>query len=230
MKIISFYNPKGGVGKSTLNILLCNYIQYYLNKKVVFINAATQKGVEEKRTTDEYILERDGKQDILNRLYPIYSIASEDLYDILVEAKSSESNVDYMVVDLPGNYHQKGIISNLALVDYMFIPLQGGQLEIIDTKEFISYLQKEVTPIRKKYQLPDIDISICLNKVKAGSKELQFALDYFEQDTGVPLIKEYITDSQSNLQTKLNTYKVVKIPGSHKIHDFCISIMNKINL
>ncbi len=230
MKIVSFYNPKGGVGKSTLNMLLCNHIKYYLNQEVVFVNAATQRGVERKREVDKHVLAKIGKKEVIDQLYPIYSIASEDLYDVLVQAKSTGSDVDCMVVDLPGNYHQKGIITSLALIDYIFIPLQGGELEIIDTKEFISYLKKEINPMRQLYKLPDIDISICLNKVKEGSKELRLALDYFEQDFGVPMIKEYITDSQSNLQTRLNTYQVAKIPGSHKTQDFCTSIINKINL
>lgn len=44
MKVFSFFSGKGGVGKTTLTILLASYLAYFLNLKVLVIDMEKPDG------------------------------------------------------------------------------------------------------------------------------------------------------------------------------------------
>lgn len=150
--MFSFFSGKGGVGKTTLTILLASYVAYYLNRRVLVIDAERPDGrIIPFRTLDEDLLGQPGT--------PLYNYAcchampsAEQYFDIreygLAVGEYTSSNVckyvkdisyikqrgayDLMLVDFPARYDDNMPIHALALeglLDGVYIPTRLEQQE-----------------------------------------------------------------------------------------------------
>ncbi|WP_431129950.1 ParA family protein [Flagellimonas flava] len=106
-------NQKGGVGKSTLSILFCNYLSLVKKKNVVAIDLDFQRSFLNQWETENEVM--DGE--------PPYKVIGYDLNKAvtLLDGIKDDYEHDY-VIDSPGNLDNPDILNILSHVDCILIP------------------------------------------------------------------------------------------------------------
>ncbi|MCQ2159693.1 MAG: ParA family protein [Bacteroidales bacterium] len=142
MKTISFFNPKGGVGKTTLTLLFAAYLAYFLNKKVLVIDLEADSfrvkmfreyDIKELNTPgtalhsyarthvmpEPYQIETRGKKIGLYRDEDIIELVNSVNQDI------GDNKYDYLILDFPAGFSEKTpvtLISSNSLIDLVCVP------------------------------------------------------------------------------------------------------------
>jgi chromosome partitioning protein len=109
---IVFGNQKGGVGKSTLCVLLANYFTHVKKKTVVVLDMDFQKSIEERRQFD---IEKFGDN-------APYEVAAIDTADYPRFAEQLNAIDDIVIMDLPGRLDDDTLIPILKNADYIICP------------------------------------------------------------------------------------------------------------
>lgn len=173
-KIIVVANQKGGVGKSTLCMLLASYL-INIEKKSIggIIDVDYQQSIRKKREED--VLQLRGAEDAspIPDPYTVKSF-SLDNYDMVPEfVRRLRSLEDTFIIDTPGTLDNKGLINFLALADYILCPFDYDRLTLQSTTEFLMFCNglKEKLKQETKYEINPRIILIPNGKpVKVGTK------------------------------------------------------------
>lgn len=151
---IIFGNQKGGVGKSTLCILLANYLTLIKKKQVLVIDMDFQKSINEHRKFDL------SKNPNLADTQP-YEILVMDTEDYPKYAEQLKKLNDYILIDLPGRLDDETLIPILKDAHYIVCPFFYEIKSVLSTlifSKFVKFLDK------KK------EIFFVPNRIKHGTK------------------------------------------------------------
>jgi cellulose biosynthesis protein BcsQ len=226
---------KGGVGKSTVTSVLCNYIFNELPEaSVIAIDADDMQGslsmlrkLDIQNAADAEGVElKDFDKSIF---YDIITVSSTD---VPASINFLNGQADYIFVDLPGNLKQEGVISSYLLVDTFLIPTTVNQIDFDATTLFIKELNQMVVPARKKMG-QETSINLFLNKAETNQVEYK----YFQEMRSSVEALVHVMDSELpasiKLATKTNTvdtYRIIK--GKDKldvVEQFCKEALEIIN-
>jgi chromosome partitioning protein len=149
-KVVVVGNRKGGVGKSTLTMMMATALsQKPFNKRVLVIDADDQQSLVKFRNDD--------LADDL-RATPTYKIISclndiERLFEIIQRAKASH---DYIFIDVAGRLDDftKKV---LFYVDLVIVPFQAGNFSLESTFDYVEFALK-VSQKRQANNLTPINI------------------------------------------------------------------------
>ena len=170
--IIAFANQKGGVGKTTNCIMLANYLAEK-GAEVLVLDLDIQQSAVRKRESDLVTYSNEPKYDINPRLEEAAGSGWKKNIALLKNFKKKAIN-EVLLVDLPGQINDPGMIEILQLVDAIFVPFTYEEMVIrstvetcemfrlfgIDAKVFmvpsrikksVKYDRSVVEPILKKY-------------------------------------------------------------------------------
>lgn len=164
---VALSNQKGGVGKSTLTVLLASYFHYYKGKNVLVVDCDyPQHSVKVMREWDVKNVEKNARlQSLLveqfgntgRKAYNILSStpeqAKETAYDFI---DKSDIEYDVVFVDLPGTVNTTGVFQSIINMDYVFVPItqermvmQSSMTFVLAVREYLFH-HKEV-PLRNIY-------------------------------------------------------------------------------
>jgi chromosome partitioning protein len=135
MKIV-FGNQKGGVGKSTLCIMLANYLTMVKKKVVVVLDMDFQKSIEERRQRDNTLVNEPMPYEVLTVDTGDYPHYSEQLSKI----------DDIVIIDLPGRLDDETLIPILKEADFVICPFDYEMSVFISTltfAKFVKYFDKD---------------------------------------------------------------------------------------
>lgn len=232
--VFSFANQKGGVGKSTLTSIFANYLfttgkNNNLNMKIAVIDADDlQQTLSRKRERElsEYrqaLKEAEEKGDkkqmkILSELMNAYKVISMSSSDIGDNIDFLKEEYDIIIIDLPGNLLQEGIITTYYLIDVIIMPFQPNEFDLDSTSQFYELMTNKVIKQRKELGY-ETSIAGVLNRVKP--KTLEFK-EIYEGKDGLPyfLLNTYIKDSTVQYQRKVTT-----LGDGLADEDFCEEIL-----
>lgn len=157
MKTISFYNVKGGVGKTSLAYLAGVYLSS-IGKRVLFVDLDPQSSLthrliegKPKRTIYNLLAENESFSDCIQEINPRLSIIAGELrvnkiYSGIMEKTFKKLfmnlSFDYVILDNPPSWNSL-VISGLAASDYLFIPTLLSQNDF-DSVQFTLSEIKEV--------------------------------------------------------------------------------------
>jgi cellulose biosynthesis protein BcsQ len=221
-KIISFSNVKGGVGKSTLNSLLANYIAYKTTSSVALLDCDDNKSLTSIRDLDI------SKGHSIDDMYDFATINPLELHKN-IDAISDA--YDYVIIDLPGSIHQVGVISAYLSVDHFFIPVSLSDFDRAPTIDFHKFINESVIPAREQANYTKPTVYGTLMKINPQTIEAK-AFFKGENPFAFEFIKSYIPvtkDLQNNVTTAEPYSKSLKL---HQFNSFCeevLSIINKNN-
>lgn len=148
-----FVSQKGGVGKSALTTLTASYLHYNTKVNVGVIDADyPQYSIAKQRERDAEIID---KNDYFKRLaYTQFTRINKKAYPILCSTpetaistanahvgKNKDTNIVFF--DLPGTVQSTGVLSTLALLDYIFIPLIADRLVLESSLSFAKILNEK---------------------------------------------------------------------------------------
>ena len=144
---ISFATQKGGVGKSTMTILMASMLHYRLGYNVVVMDcdfpqhSLTKMRERDKNTVIQNYYHKKAAlkqfQDISKKAYPILKcnaeVALEKASDYVVQ---SVVKPDVIFFDLPGTANTKGVLTTLKRMDFIFSPIIADRLVVESTLGF----------------------------------------------------------------------------------------------
>ncbi|MBO3272988.1 ParA family protein [Hymenobacter defluvii] len=144
-KYISISSQKGGVGKTTVNILAASAFHFLANQKVAVIDCDyPQHSLEGLRNEDLTLLQENEQRaadfEALGRqAYPVVACEVKDALDI---AQQMQGQFDLVFIDTPGTINVPGIIELWKKMDYIFIPVEADKVSISATLTYASVLQQ----------------------------------------------------------------------------------------
>lgn len=118
MKIITFYNNKGGVGKTTSVINIAYYI-HKDGKRVLVVDCDSQQNSYRFFKGDDELHSRYENIDII-----MYSGQNSETFSL-----SSYEDYDYIILDLPPTMNDF-TSSMLSICDYVFVPIELGMFAV----------------------------------------------------------------------------------------------------
>lgn len=142
--IIAFGNQKGGTGKSTLTILLANYLSLVQKRAVLVLDMDYQRSVFT-RYEESRILENQQPYEVLDVELEQYA-AIQDLF--------SKHPNQIILIDLPGKIDDDALLPVLKSVDRFVIPYAYDQFSYQATVLF-SYVAMEVNPKAQLFFVPN---------------------------------------------------------------------------
>ncbi|OOG19634.1 hypothetical protein BWD42_06905 [Sphingobacterium sp. CZ-UAM] len=130
--VILIGNQKGGAGKSTLTLLLANYLTSVHEEKVTVLDMDYQQSVSSKYEKAK-ILENE----------PPYEIVAVDLaqFPILLKVLT-KSPKEIVLIDLPGKMDDDGLIPVILSGDIILCPFNYDEFSVDSTLLFAMVVQK----------------------------------------------------------------------------------------
>jgi len=165
---ISIHSPKGGVGKSTLSILLPTALHHKKDLRVMVLDADyPQHSIIKKRERELRILARSPK--MLERYETLYSertpypILPCNLEDCTSLIQKYKDQYDLIFVDSPRHVPTPEQHPFYKEINYFFIPLIPAELSLEGSYRFYDFLQKKIMPHSDAFQ----KCMLAFNKVQA---------------------------------------------------------------
>lgn len=193
--VIIIGNQKGGAGKSTLTLLLANYLALVKECKVTVLDMDYQQSIAQKFE----------KAKILENAEP-YDVLAFNLQDFPEMESTIKSNPkDIALIDLPGKLDDDGLIQVFKAADVAVCPFSYDEFTFESTIPFALVLQKIN---------PQVKILFIPNRIKANVK-YETKIDVNEQlgriGQVMPIIPDRVDFQRvSTFQTPLAVHSVVK--------------------
>ena len=186
MKIV-FGNQKGGVGKSTLCVMLANYLTHVKKKEVLIMDMDFQKTIEEHRQQDS----------LVSKFEMPYEILPIETTDYPHFASQIEDDGTIVIIDLPGRLDDDSLIPILKDADYVICPFQYEKYAFGSTLTFAEIV-KHFDPKKRIFFVPNkFSNTIAYGELKArADKKLS------ELGTVTNPIAQRVTI------TRINTYQI----------------------
>jgi chromosome partitioning protein len=164
-------NQKGGAGKSTLTLLLANYLAMEKGCPVTVIDMDYQQSISQKFDKAK-ILENDEPYQVLP--------ASLESYHVL-KGILGKNKTDIVIIDLPGKLDDDGLIPVFNSADLVICPFAYDEFSFESTVLFTVVLRKIN---------PKIDMVFIPNRVKSNARfeimqDVNEQLSRFGKITGI---------------------------------------------
>lgn len=135
-KIIVVANQKGGVGKSTVCMALANYLALEQSCCVGgIIDTDPQQSVKKRRKSDKE--QSEGTPVCSPYEVTEFNLNNYQRIPELIEALRKKG-MPY-IFDTPGNMKHQGLVSLLALADYIIVPFNYDALVLASTVQFLIF-------------------------------------------------------------------------------------------
>lgn len=190
--VLAFATQKGGMGKTTLSVLVASWLQYKRRIPIAILDVDSSQlsvynlRLREYEQLDEETRTRFNQQDI-----DPYLILHGDPADVPKLLTQLPDDIQCVFVDLPGNIDVDGYETALGKVDYLLVPMETSEFSV--TTGF-SYL----TAIRQVDLLPADRCRIVWNKYKESRDgELADQLEKRFSEYGFESLKSRIPQRDS---------------------------------
>ena len=193
--VIIIGNQKGGAGKSTLTLLLANYLTLIKQCKVTVLDMDYQQSIAQKFE----------KAKILENTEP-YQVLAYSLQEFPeMEATIKSNPKEIVLIDLPGKLDDDGLIKVFLAANVAIVPFSYDEFTFESTIPFALVLQKIN---------PEVKVLFIPNRIKAKVKyETQTDVDEQLRRIGqvFPVVPDRIDFQRvSTFQTPLAVQLVVK--------------------
>ena len=163
---IALSNQKGGVGKSTMTVLLASYFHYVMGKRVAVVDCDyPQFSIQSLRTRDMQNVE---KSEYLQRmLYEQHERTGQNPVltsgpdKVLETALRLTDTCDVVFFDLPGTVNSPGVLETIINMDYLFTPVVQDRMVMQSSLSFVGTLQDFI----RRYPKAPLGIRLFWNKI-----------------------------------------------------------------
>lgn len=174
-KIIVVANQKGGAGKSTLCMLLANFLvkQDGLNFGGI-IDTDFQKSIVKRRNEDLRKISGSEPNQNLGPLYQVVSYQLSDASNISEFVAQLKATSNTYIIDTPGSLTSPGLIAFLTLADIILCPFDYDHLTLTSTQQFLEFFNNVKNRIKKEtgYDIPaEIVLVPCRKPKNSGTKD-----------------------------------------------------------
>lgn len=184
---LSLLSQKGGVGKSTLTMMLLNALYHQYGYNVLLIDADfPQNSIYKKRQRELKLTMQDKRlKKIYDTIYQDkepYPIIRGNLADSPATIQQYQEDYDFIFIDITGTINQTGIIEFFKQIHYFFIPIFQDDLSIVSSMELYSILTTKVQPISTAFKGCKIVFNRVppKNRVTSIQDQFQGQVDFLE--------------------------------------------------
>lgn len=198
---IALSNQKGGVGKSTMTVLLASYFHYVKGKNVAVIDCDyPQFSIQALRSRDMKNVERsEFLQQLLCRQYErtgkkAYPVLTSGPGKVLETADRLSGNSDILFFDLPGTVNTPGILEAIINMDYVFTPIIQDRMVMQSSLSFLLALKDFM---QQNPDMPLKEIRMFWNRMDGRvSKRLFHQYGLLFKELGLKVLDTVIPDME----------------------------------
>ncbi len=202
--LVAMSNQKGGVGKSTVTILLASYLHYVKDKNVAVIDCDTlQQSVSHMRQRDMQTVEKTDEykqlmmiqwEKVQKKAYPIVESSPAGARDKINELLETTPDLDIILVDLPGSLSSEGVFKTIINMDYVLTPIVADRMVMQSTMSFATAV---LDYLKGKNGIPLKDFYFFWNKVdRRASTEVYDAYRKIMERLNLKVLKTVIPESR----------------------------------
>ena len=159
---VAFSTQKGGVGKTTLTVLVASYLHYVKGYSVAVVDCDyPQYSIVEMRERDLKTVMEDDHYKLMayrqftslgRKAYPVVSSTPKDAVQVASQLAET-GEFDFIFFDLPGTVNNADVIRTLSQMDYIFSPVSADRVVLESTLRFAVVLNQQLVYFnRKVYQ------------------------------------------------------------------------------
>lgn len=183
-RIISIANRKGGVGKTTLALLLATSLAKDKGLKVCVLDTDSQKSAVNRRLIEQ--AQNDGAV----APYPIEHVFPKYL---TMELKHRSEDYDVIIIDVPrltDSEKDAEIVTAIVHCDDVIIPYTPAEMDVVATNDFL----KIVEDVKSKREELGMEFRYFLVTNKwNNTKDCTNTVDYFKSKSA-PIFEEHLND------------------------------------
>ena len=190
---IAFSNQKGGVGKSTLTVLVASYLYYELRVKVAIMDCDSPQHsfmIERNRELKDLeatpcLKEMANRQLAKSGLqpYPVFDCPLDMALSRMRQYIKGGNDVRILFLDLPGTMNNYNVLQVVSNCDYVFCPMAASKYDIESTLGYCQFIHDNI--ITSGYGNLK-KVQILWNKVDARErKDLYHEYDEFMESIGL---------------------------------------------
>lgn len=183
-RVITIANSKGGVGKSTITILLASTLAKYKTKKVLIIDTDSQKSVA------KWLASEKEDYDIA----PLVQVEAMPPMHVHSYLERFGDDYDIIFIDVPRMTDGMNETANVQLLyfcDSILIPVLGTRLDVASTVDFYR-IAKDAEMIRQKNDM-SCHVFGFINK-ENQRKDNQEAKQILKQVIKMPMLNSTLRD------------------------------------
>jgi len=219
-KIISIANRKGGVGKTTLSILLATCLSKEKNLKVCLLDTDSQKSAVNRRLIEQAQNEGEAPPYSIEHVFPKY---------LTMELKHRSKDYDVILIDVPrltDSEKDAEIVTAIVHCDDVIIPTTPAEMDVVATNDFLEIV-RDVKDKRQELGMP-FSYHLVINKWN-NTKDCTNTVDYFlSKDT--PIFENHLSDLVLFRPPSTYTNVLSTKEGQKRFGPFFKEFLKRINL
>jgi cellulose biosynthesis protein BcsQ len=202
---IAFSTQKGGMGKTSVTVLVASYLHYVKGCRVAIIDCDfPQHSISKERNRDSDLVMSDDyfKRAAYNQFSTLgikayhvkESTAAEAINDAEKLMETSSKSFDIIFFDLPGTLNSSGVIRTLATMDYIFTPISADRFVLESTLQYATMLNDHIISAGKGNLK---GLYMFWNMVDGREKSpLYEAYENAISELGLQILKTFLPDSK----------------------------------
>lgn len=210
-KVIAFATQKGGMGKTTLSVLVASWLHYKRGVNVAILDVdGSQLSVYNQRVREmnEYETDPEVNARLDAQNIDPYLILAGDPKDVPTLLTELPDAVQLVFVDMPGNIEVAGYEAAIKSVDYLIVPMETSEYSVTTGINYLNAIQ-EIN------LLPVDQCRIIWNKYKPSRDgELADLLEERFSAIGLTCLKSRIPQRDS-YQDSANRSTLFPMPGNY---------------
>ncbi len=219
-RVISVANSKGGVGKSTITILLASALAKQKKKKVLIMDTDSQESVSKWYNTQKSFYESE----------PLVEVERIMVNHVQMYLQKFGEDYDIIFIDVPRMTEGDREATNAQLLYYcdsILIPVLGSQFDVQSTKSFYNIVKD--AEAKKKELDYDYTVYAFMNRVNTRSENSE-ARELVRSNLKIPMLEEEIRDlklftTPSLFESILDTKK-----GKERFEPFFNEVIKKLKI
>jgi chromosome partitioning protein len=146
--VVAFATQKGGMGKTTLSVLVASWLHYKRRIPVAILDVdSSQLSVVNLRLREIEHMDEETRQRFNEQGIDHYEVLRGDPADVPKLLKQLPADVRIVFIDLPGNIDVEGYETALSSVDYLLVPMETSEFSVTTGFSYLSAIrQVELLP------------------------------------------------------------------------------------
>lgn len=219
-RVISVANSKGGVGKSTVTILLAAALAKQKKKKILIMDTDSQETVSKWFETQKNFYESE----------PLVEVIKIGVNHVQMYLQRIGKDYDIIFIDVPRMTEGTREASNAQLLYYcdsILIPVLGGRFDVMSTQSFYEIVKD--AEAKKKELDYDYTIYAFMNRVNTRSDNYE-AKEIVRSKLNIPMLDEEIRDLKLFTTPSLFASILDSKKGKERFEPFFNEVIKKLKI